>query len=1131
MSTIESINDILSTQSATHGWDALVVYNRDRINTLLHQQYIAKVNAGENYLPFSHETVTTAAGYNFKSLVLGPPLISFENSNIQDSRVNVRMMFTDGSFIQTDSDGNVVQWERYTPASQYGLNISVELKYGNGKVSENGKITLDFSEGLIYKIEGINGLPADITQAFQDLLKNTAVSYDLGELKHEDPQQKLYPVEFVVRTQKYPGSNALASTTNTDGAVLVFIETEYGGKGTLPSDNDSQPWVLPDNKTATLLISDKLLYGPLLAESFEDRIKDFTWEASETDGEYSLNFTSGYVPTTNVITQRYAGLGFHGWLTSTDNAQQPRPARLSMTGFQIKKGDDGKSVIGAFADTVFTDTFTDTASVVDSGTYIQVENIEFSRDGQFKATLQLDSNSNIIFSGNADFEVTSSNNHWGAFVGEDASVQFASEATSNLNQDGLFELNDIKTFYLRSILFPDDNILSFSEVYNPGDLALYGDIAQSLTALTITPDETIIACGQSLQFSASLSDGSTPQGIVWSVDGVGSIDGNGLYTAPATGQITQNKNVIVTATTSEGLKSIALATVLVSALDVEPAFVMVKESDASAIQFTAYQVGATEQEVTWTIESDMSSTGSVDSEGLYTPPASGEFDTDEPVIINVVASLPSGETVRAVVCLWGEQIELGFPVTPPYMTGVSEGAICTFSTQNRHFDAESWTNYPALGTMSEPEEQASEDKMHIWSCDYQAPAAITGQQLVFIKVTQDEPDAEAGYALVELQPSTSPWSRVTTISTLSITTVDAVTSSTEIYGNGLNQATMLVTINAQDENYEDVTLTTEDLLPYIKLIDYNTGEDISVTNVWTYSDKINDYNTQPSVRAGTMIVPLYVTANQGDLVKDIAVEVQLINPSASYEYYSTAKNSNTGMDSKVTIVTYQPINYSDKSNISYGSNDPVKIKDNLLFTIISEDDSNENKHTGECYECLVEITPSTQLDTEFKTVSIDYLPVLNETVNTDTQSWADVVDDPSFSCLVSDVVDSCSVAGYHVIEGDVADPALESSAMIFFEATQFEGGESPGLNGNIYFEGGDKKYRVIVQDIPEYSSSSNNVAFVGYMIKLPVSGLQQLGWKSSLNEVTVNVIDQYGNSGQFALRWDDFQNYVTPSVI
>lgn len=1134
MSTADSINKVLENQTATHGWDVLVAYNRARINMILQQQYIEKIKAGEHYEPFNHETDTTSTGYHFKNLILGPPLISFEDSTIQDSRVTVRLMFTGGSFIRTDSHGQVVQWDRYTPASQYGLKINIELKYGFGKVTEEGKIILDFTQGQIYEIEGLNDLPADIIQAFQDLLRNNSINYVIGELKHDDKQEKLYPTEFVVRTQRYPGSSNLLSSSNKDGAVLVFIKTEYGGKGTLPVSNDSQPWVIPEGKTAALLISEKLLYGPLLIDGFTSRIADLKWKSSLNDGRYSLNFTDGYVPTTSVISQNYAGLGFNGWMNSSDRNKNKRPARLSMAGFELKKSNDFKCILGTFIEKHFTDTFEDigVAPVQGGGSWDDIVDVKFTREGQFKATLGLDSDSNIIFTGNADFKISSTHSHWGAFVGKDASQVFAREASANLNKDNMWNLNSIKTFYLRSVLFPGDNILSFSEVYNPGDLALYGDVAQSLKALTVSPEEAVIACGQTLQFSASLEDGNVPQGLVWSVDGVGRIDRNGLYYAPNSGEITQTKNVIVTATTRDGIKNSSIITVLISALEIEPAFILIKESDAKPIEFKAHQVGFNKQNVTWALDADISNAGSVDANGIYTPPAAGKYSANDLGLISIIASLPSGQQCRSIICLCGHEIEQGFTATPAYALNVIENSTVGFSAQNRHFDADCWKLYPQSGKLSEPRKLQSADKMRIWACDYRPPKLVTRPELELIHITQAEPEGIAGYSLVELQPALSAWSRVTALSTLEISTVGSSTGATEIYGNGLNQATMQIKIMAQNEKEETVILPAEDIIPYITLVDYYSGEEISDGNVWAYTDKINEYNTSlTTLQSDSTVVAIYVTAKQGAITKDIAVKVRLINANADREYYSTAYDASFGLDSKVTVKTLQPINYSNKENISYGSAAPVKIKEDLRFSVISGN-SYQSKTSGECYVCPVEIVPSNQHNTTFKYINVNYTPVINETVNTSAQSWGVIKNELSFSCLPSELTNkSCSVSGYKASSGSTEESTLKSSAMIFFDARQFGVKSFIDLNGVIYFHDGDTKYRIEVNSIPEFPSSSSNVTFIGYMFQIPDAELKPLGWKNSMNDVNVEVIDNYGNSGEFRLHWDDNQHYLTPAII
>jgi len=76
--------------------------------------------------------------------------------------------------------------------------------------------------------------------------------------------------------------------------------------------------------------------------------------------------------------------------------------------------------------------------------------------------------------------------------------------------------------------------------------------------ITLTPTVAALAPGQTLQFSASNSNGGT---IQWSVTGGGSIDQNGDYTAPAS--ISQSENVSVTAALSANSQDYSTAVVSV----------------------------------------------------------------------------------------------------------------------------------------------------------------------------------------------------------------------------------------------------------------------------------------------------------------------------------------------------------------------------------------------------------------------------------------------------------------------------------------------------------------------------------------------------------------------------------------
>lgn len=65
--------------------------------------------------------------------------------------------------------------------------------------------------------------------------------------------------------------------------------------------------------------------------------------------------------------------------------------------------------------------------------------------------------------------------------------------------------------------------------------------------LTVSPQPAYVSSGQTLQLTASLYNSTSA--IAWSVTGAagGTVDANGLYTAPA---VTQNTTVTVTATSS-----------------------------------------------------------------------------------------------------------------------------------------------------------------------------------------------------------------------------------------------------------------------------------------------------------------------------------------------------------------------------------------------------------------------------------------------------------------------------------------------------------------------------------------------------------------------------------------------------
>lgn len=149
--------------------------------------------------------------------------------------------------------------------------------------------------------------------------------------------------------------------------------------------------------------------------------------------------------------------------------------------------------------------------------------------------------------------------------------------------------------------------------------------------VAVTPSNASVALGAQQSFSATVINGSS-QSVTWGVNGGfvnGSIDANGLYTAP--GIMPASATVTVTATstlaTSPGTATVTLTGPAV-AVTVSPATASLFADEAGNTwpasatqqQFSATVNNGSSQTVTWAVNGG-SANGTIDSTGLYTAPA------------------------------------------------------------------------------------------------------------------------------------------------------------------------------------------------------------------------------------------------------------------------------------------------------------------------------------------------------------------------------------------------------------------------------------------------------------------------------------------------------------------------------
>ncbi len=135
--------------------------------------------------------------------------------------------------------------------------------------------------------------------------------------------------------------------------------------------------------------------------------------------------------------------------------------------------------------------------------------------------------------------------------------------------------------------------------------------------VSVAPAAPTVVSGATQAFTATVTP-ITNTAVTWSVTGVGSINGSGVYTAPAAPPATP-QTVTITATSVAAPTRTGAATVTVPVLSITVAPTPVNVPVGFTQQFTATVNGSTNTTVTWTV---FSGGGSVNAAGLYTAPGS-----------------------------------------------------------------------------------------------------------------------------------------------------------------------------------------------------------------------------------------------------------------------------------------------------------------------------------------------------------------------------------------------------------------------------------------------------------------------------------------------------------------------------
>jgi hypothetical protein len=252
-------------------------------------------------------------------------------------------------------------------------------------------------------------------------------------------------------------------------------------------------------------------------------------------------------------------------------------------------------------------------------------------------------------------------------------------------------------------------------------------------AVTVAPGAVSLYGSQTQQFTATAAN-AVNTAVTWSVTGAGSVSATGLYTAPAT--VTSQQTVSVKATSvADTTKSATAAITLYPPVGVTVTPSTASLSASQTQQFTATVTNPSNTAVTWSV-SPMG-VGSISSTGLYTAPST--LTAQQTVTVTATSVADTGKSATAAITL---SAAVGVTVAPSNASlYASQTRQFTTTLVNAANTAVTWSITPGgVGSVSS-------------AGLYTAPANVTAQQTVVLKVTSVADTSKSATATVTLYPS------------------------------------------------------------------------------------------------------------------------------------------------------------------------------------------------------------------------------------------------------------------------------------------------------------------------------------------------------------------------------------------
>lgn len=291
----------LEERSRLFDWGMIAVMDRAKANRLLTQEYIRHF-AEDSYLPPQSGEVDTDSRWKntIANAVLDVPRLSFENSNLQNSKARLRMAMVSGNRVRLEKNGDwqIRRIDQYGPQQRPELDMDLNLADVPGGVKEGGELFLDLKDcsDFSFGFSGSESEQRDMGAFFKnkfDELEESKRIYGLGKIK-EGSNEAMRPDKFVLRTQPRD-----PNVKDGEGALVSFIRLEGDQDGSIPTSNDTFKYLIPndagkDYSAAVAITSQRLAISQML-QALREMALGATFDLKYTEQAGRRVFTGAHM--------------------------------------------------------------------------------------------------------------------------------------------------------------------------------------------------------------------------------------------------------------------------------------------------------------------------------------------------------------------------------------------------------------------------------------------------------------------------------------------------------------------------------------------------------------------------------------------------------------------------------------------------------------------------------------------------------------------------------------------------------------------------------------------------------------------------------------------------------------------